>query len=100
MKTKVWLTETGRHYVKMNELHTPEAQEWFNFGEGYENMGYTAIGEAEMTISFYDASTITKLAVEAIKTEIEEVKASSTAKITSLQEKINQILAITNEVDA
>lgn len=98
MKTKVWLSDTALNYVKMDELHTPEAQEWFHFGEGYKDVGYTMIGEAEMTISLYDVATINKAAVDSIKAEIEDIKAASTAKITNLQEKINQLLAITNEV--
>ena len=53
---------------------------------------------AELEHSFFDRNLIQGYAVDAIRSQIQEVRAEAENKVTHLQDKINQLLAITNEV--
>lgn len=97
----VWLTESANKYVDLNDIRKPEESTWFTYCDIDTDMskyGCTLIGTAEIEITMLDQSVITANAIDAIKNQIQSVRAESENKITKLQDQINKLLAISNEV--
>lgn len=63
----------------------------------WKEMGYTFVGTARIAFNPLDESRLISEKIKALKGEVESIKANSTAKITSLEEQINQLLAIENQ---
>ena len=96
----VWLTESAPKYIDLNAIRKSEESGWFMYSEIDSDMakyGCTLIGTAEIEITMLDQSNITANAINAIKTQIQDVRAESESKINGLQDKINKLLAISNE---
>jgi hypothetical protein len=95
---KVWVSKYALDCVDLSNLNNPENRGWFTYSsDDLSKSGYTLIGMAEIEHSFFDRNLIQGYAVDAIKTQIQEVRAEAENKVTHLQDKINQLLAITNE---
>lgn len=70
---------------------------------GYSNSdmsthGWTCIGTAEITITLVDQNQMVANKVEALRKEITKTRADAEMKARGLEEKVQQLLAITNEV--
>jgi len=97
--TKVWVSKYALDCVDLSNLNALENREWFTYSNNdLSKSGYTLIGMAELEHSFFDRNLIQGYAVDAIRSQIQEVRAEAENKVTHLQDKINQLLAITNEV--
>lgn len=59
--------------------------------------GYTKVGTATIELEIFDDKTVLANAVEALKAEKSKVLAEAQAKATRLDEKIQNLLAITHE---
>ena len=76
----------------------PENSRWFSYhDETMSHHGFVLIGHAEIDIELLTPAEINNGAVEALKTQVQEVRAKAEKEVTQLQDKINQLLAITNE---
>ena len=92
---KIWLSEVGVNHVDLSDLSNPENEMWFYFTN--TNMSNsTCIGEAVFNCTFHSRDVITNNAVEALKDQVQEVRAKAEKEVNQLQDKINQLLAITN----
>ena len=60
--------------------------------------GWTLIGEADITLRLVSDDTMVGNKVAALREEIKAVRANAEAKATALESKVQQLLAITNEV--
>jgi hypothetical protein len=95
---KIWVPEYSMKYVDLSDLNKPENKEWFIFSNSdMSDMAYTLIGMGEVECSFFSRAEIQNNAVEALKAQMQEVRAKAEKKVTELQEKIQQLLVITNE---
>ena len=96
---KIWVSEYSMKHVDLSDLNNPENKEWFLMSNSdMSDLGYALIGMGEVECSFFSRAEIQNNAVEALKGEIQDVRAKAEKKVTELQEKIQQLLAITNEV--
>jgi hypothetical protein len=59
--------------------------------------GYTQIGTGEVECSFFTRDEIQQGAIDSLKVQVQKVKAEAEQEVTKLNEKIQQLLAITNE---
>lgn len=59
--------------------------------------GWTRIGTAEVTLSLMSEDKMVESKVASMRAEIQSIRATSENAITRLQEKIQSLLAITNE---
>lgn len=60
--------------------------------------GYSVVGSAEVVVTLMQEGEMIDAKVEALRAEASKVQAEATAKVTGIQRKIQQLLAITNEV--
>ena len=56
--------------------------------------GYTKIGEAEVVLHLYDTQSVVANQVESLKAQIDKERADSEAKVTALNRRINDLLAL------
>lgn len=98
LSTKVWLTSGSQRYLKSADMTDPENAMWFTYrSEDMTQHGYMLIGSAEIEIELLTPAEINNSAVVALKDQVQEVRAKSEKEVMHLQDKINQLLAITNE---
>lgn len=95
---KIWVSEYSMKHVDLSDLNKPENKDFFLFSNSdMGDIGYALIGMGEVECSFFTRAEIQNNAVEALKTQIQKVKAEAEKEVTKLNEKIQQLLAITNE---
>ena len=95
---KIWASEYSISKIDLLDLNKPENKDLFFFSNSdMRDIGYALIGMGEIECSFFTRAEIQNNAVEALKVEIQDVRAKAEKKVTELQDKINQLLAITNE---
>lgn len=95
---KIWASEYSISKIGLSDLNKPENKDLFFFSNSdMSDIGYALIGMGEIECSFFTRAEIQNNAVEALKVEIQDVRAKAEKKVTELQEKIQQLLAITNE---
>jgi predicted NUDIX family phosphoesterase len=95
---KVWIPDYNMSAVDLSKLDNPETFEYLNFyNMDMTDCGYVHVGSANVVCNFFNQAEIQNNAVDALKKEIQEVRAKAEKKATELQEKINRLLAITNE---
>ena len=103
MKTKtetvsVWLTDVGRaNQIRQLPLHA------FWIGQTNSTMdsvGWIKVGTAEITVTYLPTEQQIEKAAEQIREKMAEAAAKYQAMQTELQRRLNDLLAITNEVDA
>ena len=96
---KIWVSEYSMKHVDLSDLNNPENKEWFLMSNSnMSDIGYALIGMGEVECSFFSRAEIQNNAIEALKTQVQKIKAEAEKEITNLNEKIQQLLAITNEV--
>ena len=96
---KIWVSEYSMKHVDLSDLNNPENKEWFLMSNSnMSDIGYALIGTGEVESSFFSRAEIQNNAIEALKTQVQKIKAEAEKEITNLNEKIQQLLAITNEV--
>ena len=85
--------------LDVSNLSNPDNLKWLTFSTNdLSDYGYTLVGSANVVeCTFLDRNAIQAHAVEALKAEIQTVRAKAENEITKLNEKIQQLLAITNE---
>lgn len=99
MKTskQVWLSSSAQLYMKSADMTDPDNSRWFSYhDEDMSHHGYILIGKAEIEIELLTPAEINNGAVEALKAQVQEVRAKAEKEVTQLQDKINQLLAIEN----
>ena len=86
--------------LDVSNLSNPKNLQWFTFSTNdLSDYGYTLVGSVDVVeCTFFDRSVIQGHAVNALKAEIQSVRAKAENEVTKLNEKIQQLLAITNEV--
>ena len=68
------------------------------FFTNVEMKDYTRVGTAEIVVTFFEPGEVVKNKVEALRAELQTVRAEAQLKALQLEEKIQQLLAIGNEV--
>lgn len=58
--------------------------------------GWARVGTAELTVSMFDDKVLVEKKIEALKDEIKMVKAETHQKVTTLEEKLQTLLALPN----
>ena len=61
---------------------------------------YIVVGTAEVTVHLHDREEVTRNAVVALRTQQQAVRANAEAEAQRIEERIQSLLAITNEVQA
>ena len=85
--------------IDVSDLSSPDNIKWFTFSTtNLSDYGYTLVGSAEVKCTYLDRNEIQGYAVAALKAEIQSVRAKAENEVTKLNEKIQQLLAITNAV--
>jgi hypothetical protein len=85
--------------LDVSDLNNPKNLQWLTFSNSdLSDYGYTLVGIAEVKCTFLDRNAIQAHAVDALKAEIQNVRAKAENEVVKLNEKIQQLLAITNEV--
>jgi hypothetical protein len=98
LSTKVWLSSSAQRYVKSTDMTDPENSKWFSYyEEDMSHHGHVCVGNAEISIKLLTFAEINNGAVDALKAQVQEVRAKAEKEVMQLQDKINQLLAITNE---
>ena len=96
---KILVSQHALDCLDVSDLNNPDNLKWLTFTTNdFSNLGYTLVGSAEVQCSFLDRNDIQGHAVDALKAEIQNVRAKAENEVTKLNEKIQQLLAITNEV--
>ena len=63
-------------------------------------IGWTMVGTAAFEVTLVSRDAIINNKIAAINGEIKEIRADAQSKIARLEERMNSLLAITNEVEA
>jgi hypothetical protein len=80
------------------DLSDPENDIYLLFSNAdMTDCGYTQIGTGEVVCKFFSRDEIQQGAIDSLKAQVQEVKAKAEKEVMQLQDKINQLLAITNE---
>lgn len=95
---KIWTDEYGLMNMNVSDLSDPKNAPYFVFtSANMNNCGYTQVGTGEVNCSFFSRDEIQQGAIDSLKAQVQEVKAKAEKEVTKLNDKINQLLAITNE---
>lgn len=96
----VWLT--GDHYEHDDLQREPDRLvRILGFSAvDMTDCGWSKVGTAEVLITLDDTDQMVANKVEALRKEITKVRAYAEFKAVQLEAKVQQLLAITNEVDA
>lgn len=96
--TKAWIT--GDYYGPAEIARDgPKAVAHLGYSDNdMSSHGWTCIGEAEITLRMVSDDEIISNKVTALRKEIQTVRADAEAKATQLERKVQELLAITNEV--
>ena len=99
LSKKVYLSDSAQKYMKSADMTDPENSKWFSYHDNdMSGHGFMLIGHAEIELDLFTPAQINQSAVVALKAQVQEVKAKAEKEVNQLQDKINQLLAITNEV--
>jgi hypothetical protein len=98
LSTKVWLSETAQKCINPSGITDSKNAQWLSFrSEDLLSHGYMLIGTATIEVEFLTPAEINNSAGVGLKAQVQEVKARAEKEVMHLQDKINQLLAITNE---
>ena len=96
---KIFTDEYGLNNMNVSDLSDPKNMKYFLYtAANMTNCGYTQVGTGEVNCSFFSRDEIQQGAIDSLKAQVQEVKAKAENEVTKLNEKIQQLLAITNEV--
>jgi hypothetical protein len=95
MKTKAWIG-TGSD-VSPKDLMEGKKLDQLIFWhlDNFSKMGYTFVGEAELTVTVPDEKTLIDNKVQALREEAKSIRAAATAQVTRIEGQIQSLLAIT-----
>jgi hypothetical protein len=92
---KILVSQHALDCLDVSDLSNPNNLKWFTFSNSdLSDYGYTFVVECTVL----DRNAIQAHAVDALKAEIQSVRAKAENEVVKLNEKIQQLLAITNEV--
>jgi hypothetical protein len=95
---KIFTDEYGLNSINVSDLSDPQNAPYFLYTTAnMTNCGYTQIGTGEIHCTFLTRDEIQKGAIDSLKAQVQEVKAKAEKEVMQLQDKISQLLAITNE---
>jgi hypothetical protein len=95
---KIFTDEYGLNNMNVSDLSDPRNEPYFVYtNANMTNCGYTQIGTGEINRTFLARDEIQQGAIDSLKAQVQEVKAKAEKEVMQLQDKINQLLAITNE---
>jgi hypothetical protein len=95
---KILVSPHALECLDVSDLNNPDNIKWLTFTTSdYSSLGYTLVGSAEVECTFLDRNAIQTHAVDALKAEIQNVRAKAENEVVKLNDKIQQLLAITNE---
>ena len=97
LSKQVYLSDSAQKYMKSSDMTDPENSKWFSYHDNdMSGHGFMLIGNAQIEIELLTLAEINNGAVEALKAQVQEVRAKAEKEVTQLQDKINQLLAIEN----
>lgn len=101
-KTKVWLNSEwyGPVEIKRDGGEAINHLTYTDINMSSSGGAYVCIGTAEITLDLVDEATMVDGKVEALRAEVKSIKAKAEMESTALEGKIQQLLAICNEVAA
>lgn len=95
---KIFTDEYGLINMNVSDLSDPKNASYFIItNANMTDFGYTQIGTGEINCRFFTRDEIQQGAIDSLKAQVQEVKAKAEQEVTKLNDKINQLLAITNE---
>lgn len=94
--TGVWLSPYSSKGPE--DLNSETNIQTLMYAEAMPN-DYTKVGEAELVITFFERDVVVSAKVESLRAELQTVRAEAQIKALQLEGKIQQLLAIGNEVD-
>jgi hypothetical protein len=96
--SKVWLGNiSGPDDLKKPPLEVVNSLTFLNpacSDADWAALGYTRVGDAEITITLVDTNTLVQNKVESLRAEQKQVLAEAQLKSTQLESKIQKLLAI------
>lgn len=104
-KTKVWITYSNITPERIQEIGDNKDK---GGGDCAVNLlsyssqdmshcdGWTEVGTAEIKVTFLSREIVLEKMAEGLRKEIQEVKAKAHVKVSQLEDKLNQLLALPN----
>lgn len=93
-KTKAWVTDSSHSTPQDLEKGDLSGVSYSN--AQMESVGWTFIGNAEVTVELVDKNTLIDNKVSALRAEAANIRAEAAAKVTRIEGKIQQLLCIEN----
>jgi hypothetical protein len=100
--TRAWLPDfshIGPEDFRANQSKVIDSLCYTNLDLGKGEHPYTLVGTATITVDYVGDDTLIANKVAALKAELQTVRAEAQNKVTRIEEKINRLLAITNEAE-
>ena len=99
-RTKAWFSSAsdGPEDLQGDPLHAVNTLSFY--GSDMRNMGWTLVGEADITVHVVDEQELVANKVDALRAEKSKTLADAQMKATEIDSKIQKLLAITNEGQA
>ena len=95
---KIYVSDWGLGYINVSDLSDPKNDVHLTFTNAdMTKCGYTQVGTGQIECSFFTRDEIQQGAIDSLKVQVQKVKAEAEQEVTKLNEKIQQLLAITNE---
>jgi hypothetical protein len=95
---KIFTSEFGLNNMNVSDLSDPKNEQYFMFTTADMNdIGYTQVGTGTVNCTFFTRDEVQKGAIDSLKAQVQKVKAEAEKEVTKLNDKIQQLLAITNE---
>jgi hypothetical protein len=102
-ETFAWLSDTSLDSIENLYMLSPvdlANKVTFYSNENFGGMGYSKIGVATITIELLEQSEMFENKLEALKRDLVTVKAAAQAKVQEIEEKIQNLMAISYSGDA
>lgn len=93
---KIFTDENGLNHMNVLNLSDPKNEPYFLYTNAdMTKHGYTHIGTGEINNIFFTRDAIQERAIDSLKAQVQKVKADAEQQVTKLNDKIQQLLAIT-----
>ena len=94
---EAWIPE----YVSPDQLHGERALHYMTFADcDMSGHGYSRAGVATVSVEIADKDDLIANKVDALRSQVQKVRADAQMEANRIEDKIQQLLAITNEVTA
>ena len=92
---KAWLPDHS--YLRPDQLHTAEALDQLVFaGHDMRSSGWTYVGDADISVTLIlTPDELVASKIETLKAQAEKIKADAFVEVARIEDKIQQLLAIT-----